>query len=82
MLWAMGRMSSGNDAGTPWTQVHSSSRVILQASAREIPRSRGALAASESRVPPHAGQTSSLRNRSTRFIPFSSLTFERAFSTE
>ena len=48
---------------------------------RETPRSLGARAASESRVPPQSGQTSWRRNFSTRFMPFSSFTLERAFST-
>ena len=81
MRSAMGRMGSGSDAGTPFTHSMSSERVILQASARLMPRSKGARAASERRVPPHSGQTSSLRNFSTRFIPASSFTLERAFWT-
>ena len=55
--------------------------VILQASASPIPQSFGARAASDSLLPPHAGQTSSFNNLSTRFMPFSSFTFARAFST-
>ena len=46
-----------------------------------MPRSFGARAASESRVPPQAEHASSRRNFSTRFMPFSSFTLERAFST-
>ena len=56
-------------------------RGMVHARARLIPLSRGALAASESRVPPQSGQRSSFRNFSTRFMPFSSLTLLRAFST-
>ena len=81
MLSAMGRISSGREPGTPSTQSARSDRVILQASSRPMPRSLGARASSESRVPPQSGQMSSRRNFSTRFMPFSSLTLERAFST-
>ena len=81
MLSAIGRISSGREPGTPATHSFNRVRVILQASSSEIPRTFGALAASERRVPPQSGQTSSRRNFSTRFIPFSSLTLERAFST-
>ena len=81
MLWAMGRISAGREAGTPPTQSSSSPRVIRQASSSPMPRSRGARAAAESRVPPQSGQGSSFRNFSTRFIPFSSLTLCRAFRT-
>ena len=81
MLRAMGRISSGREAGTPSTQARMSASVMVQASAREIPRSLGALAASESLVPPQSGQVSCRRNFSTRFIPFSSFTLDRAFST-
>ena len=81
MFRAMGRSSSGSDAGTALTHVTDSFSVISQARSREIPISRGALAASESRVPWHSGQTSSLRNFSTRFMPFSSLTLFSALST-
>ena len=44
-------------------------------------RADGARAAADRRVPRQSGQTSSFRNFSTRFMPFSSLTFARAFST-
>ena len=81
MLAAMGRISSGRDAGTPSTHFVSSASVIRQASSRPIPRSRGARAASDRRVPPQSGQMSSFRNFSTRFMPFSSFTLARAFST-
>ena len=81
MRSAMGRISAGSDAGTPATHTTRSESVMVQASARLIPRSFGARAASESLVPPHSGQMLCFRNFSTRFIPFSSLTFERAFST-
>ena len=81
MLCAMGRISSGREEGTSSTHLVRSERGILQASSREMPCSFGALAASESREPPQSGQMSSRRNFSTRFMPFSSLTLERAFST-
>ena len=81
MLSAMGRISSGSDAGTPATQSTKSDKVIWQASAREMPRRRGARAASDSRVPPQSGQGPCFKNFATRFMPFSSLTWERAFST-
>ena len=81
MLAAMGRISSGRESGTPSTQTSRSESVILQASAREMPRSLGARAAPESLVPPQSGQISCFRNFSTRFMPFSSLTLLRAFST-
>ena len=81
MLLAIGLISSGSEAGTPFTHSTLSVRVILQASAKEIPLSLGALAASESLVPPQSGQTLSFKNFSTLFMPFSSLTFANAFST-
>ena len=81
MLSAMGRMSSGREAGTPSTQAARSERVIRQASSRPMPRSFGARAASETGLPPQAEHASSRRNFSTRFMPFSSFTLERAFST-
>ena len=81
MLRAMGCIAAGREAGTPATQTVSASSVIRQASSRLIPRSLGARACAESRVPPQSGHTSSRRNFSTRFMPFSSLTFARAFST-
>ena len=81
ILSAMGRISPGRAAGTPSTHAVSSVRVILQASSRPMPRSFGARAASDRRVPPQAGHTSSRRNFSTRFMPFSSFTLLRAFST-
>ena len=81
MLSAMGRISSGSEDGTPSTHFSRDDSVILQASSSPIPRSLGALAASERRVPPQSGQMSSRRNFSTRFMPFSSLTFASAFST-
>ena len=81
MLFAMGFISSGTDPGTRPTQSSDSVRVIVHTSAREIPITFGALAFSESLVPPQSGHTESLRNFSTRFIPFSSFTFDRAFST-
>ena len=81
MLSAMGRISAGRAAGTPATQSISSRRVIRQASSRPMPRSLGARAAADRRVPPQSGQGSSRRNFSTRFIPFSSLTLFRALRT-
>ena len=81
MLSAIGRISSGRLFGTPRTQSTRSESVIVQASSSEMPRSFGARAAADRRVPRQSGQTSSFRNFSTRFIPFSSLTFARAFST-
>ena len=81
MLSPMGRISSGRDAGTSATQSTSSARDIRQASSRPMPRSFGARAVSDRRVPPQSGQTSSFRNFSTRFMPFSSFTLARAFST-
>ena len=81
MLSAIGRISSGRDAGTLRTQSQSSLSGMRQTSSRPRPRSFGALAASESRVPPQSGQTSSRRNFSTRFMPFSSVTLFSAFST-
>ena len=77
----MGRISSGREEGTSETHRTRSDRVIRQASAREIPRSLGARAASDRREPPQSGQISCFRNFSTRFIPFSSFTFASAFST-
>jgi len=81
MLSAIGRISSGRLSGTPRTQSTRSESVIAQASSSEMPRSFGARAAEERRVPWHSGQVSSLRNFSTRFMPFSSLTLASAFST-
>ena len=81
MLRAMGRISAGRLAGTPSTQSSSSARGIWQAWSSPMPRSRGARAAADSRAPPQSGQVSSLRNFSTRFIPFSSLTLRRALRT-
>ena len=81
MLFAIGRISSGRLSGTPATQPTSSASVIRHASSSERPRSFGARAASHRRLPPQSGQTSCLRNFSTRFMPFSSLTLESAFST-
>ena len=81
MLSAMNLISSGREAGTRPTHSLISERVIRQASSREIPRSFGALAFSERRVPAQSGQVSCFRNFSTRFIPFSSFTLASAFST-
>ena len=81
MLSAMGRISSGREAGTSCTHRASWERVIRQAASRPMPRSFGARAAGLKRVPPQSGHRSSFRNFSTRFMPFSSFTLERAFST-
>ena len=81
MLSAMGRISGGRLAGTPSTQPQSAVSVILHASSSPMPRSRGARAASDRREPRQSGQVSTRRNFSTRFMPFSSLTLARAFST-
>ena len=81
MLSAIGRMASGRLSGTPRAHSTSSESVMAQASSSEIPRSFGARAASDRRVPRQSGQMSSFRNFSTRFMPFSSLTLARAFST-
>ena len=81
MLSAMGRISSGRDAGTPLTHSTSSTSVIRQASSSPMPRSLGARAAADSREPPQSGQGPCFRNFSTRFMPFSSVTLAKAFST-
>ena len=81
MFSAIGRISSGREPGTPRTHFTSSARLILHTSSSAIPRTFGARAAAERRDPPHSGHGSSRRNRATRFIPLSSLTFESAFST-
>ena len=81
MLCAMGRITSGRLSGTPRTHSVSSLSGMVQAASSGMPRSSGARAAPERRVPPQSGQTSSFKNRSTRFMPFSSLTLARAFST-
>ena len=51
MRSAMGRISSGRLPGTPRTHSTSSARVMVQASSREMPRSFGARAAADRRVP-------------------------------
>ena len=81
ILSAIGRISSGSDAGTPSTHSERSVSGMRHASSREMPRSLGARAFSLSLVPPQSGHTSCFRNFSTRFIPLSSFTFESAFST-
>ena len=81
MFLAMSFISSGMEAGTFFTHSIDSFKDIVQASSREMPMSFGALAASESLVPWHSGQTSSFKNFSTRFMPFSSLTLFKAFKT-
>ena len=77
----MGRISSGRLSGTPATQSVSWARVIWQALSSVMPRRRGVRAAAVRREPPQSGQTPCRKNFSTRFMPFSSLTLERAFST-
>ena len=81
MLSAIGTISFGSEPGTPFTHSISSLRVISHALSREIPLSSGARAASDSLVPLQQGHVPIFRNLSTLFIPFSSLTLERAFST-
>ena len=81
MLSAIGRISAGRLAGTPSTHFMRSESVMAHASSSEMPRTSGARAAGESRVPPQSGQMSCFRNFSTRFMPLSSLTFASAFST-
>ena len=81
MLFAMGRISGGREPGTPATHGVSSDSVMRQTSSSEMPRSRGARAAADRRLPPQSGHSSSLRNFSIRFIPFSSLTLASAFCT-
>ena len=81
MARAMGRISSGMSAGTAGTQAASSSRVMRVASPRFMPSTTGPRARAESRVPSQSGQTSSLRNFARRARPFSSFTFDSAFST-
>ena len=81
MLTAIGRIFSGSKLGTFLTQGMSSERVMAVAWSSPIPQRRGARAASESLVPWQSGQVHSARKRSMRFMPFSSLTLERAFST-
>ena len=78
---AMSCISGGSESGTFLTHPTSSESGMAAASASDIPRILGALAASESLLPPQSGQTLSLRKRSTLFMPCSSLTFARAFST-
>ena len=51
MLAAIGRISSGRLSGTPCTHATSSESVMVQASSSEMPRSFGALAAADRRVP-------------------------------
>ena len=77
----MGRTSSGSDAGTPRTQSASSSRVSAVACARSMPRTVIERARSLRRVPPQSAHGPTVRNFSTRLMPFSSLTLESAFST-
>ena len=81
MLAAIGRMSAGRDSGTPRTQSAAASKVIAPASAKFSPRTCGARAATLSRVPLQSAHGPSLRNRTTRFRPFSSLALASAFST-
>ena len=64
-LYPPGQLGEGHPAG------------LVQADAPEF----GGRAAGLKRVPPQSGHRSSFRNFSTRFMPFSSFTLERAFST-
>ena len=82
MLWAMGRMSAGSDAGTPSTQATRSESVIAVASSSPMPRRRGARDACDRRVPWQSGQVPSVRNFSTRFMPPFVPCLESAFFTE
>ena len=81
MLRAMGSIGAGREAGTPFTHSIRSDRGRVHTWARDRPRSRGSRAASQRRVPPQSGHTSSFTNFSTRFMPASSFTLARAFST-
>ena len=81
MLTAIGRMGSGSESGTFLTQGMSSDSVIAAASSSPMPCTLGARAASESLLPRQSGQVPSARKRSMRFMPFSSFTLDRAFST-
>ena len=81
MLSAMGRISSGRLPGTPSVHAESSLSVMRHASSSDMPRSLGARARSDSRVPPQSGHGPCFKNRSTLFIPLSSFTLESAFST-
>ena len=78
---AIGRISCGKDSGTPFTHSITSDKVILQTSSSDNSLNFGALALFDNLVPLHSGQMSSFKNFSTRFMPFSSFTFARAFST-
>ncbi len=80
-LSAIGRISSGSDAGTRSTQAHRSTSGMRETSSIETPMIFGARAASENLEPLQSGQTSNLRKRSTRFMPDSSFTLASAFST-
>lgn len=77
----MARISSGRAEGTSATHATASSSAIAQASARPMPRIRGARAAAERREAPQSAQGSSRRNFATRASPFSSFTLASAFST-
>ena len=81
MLWAIGRISAGSSAGTPSIQLTSSPSVFSVAAARLMPATSGLRASSDRRVPRHSGQGPSFKKRATRASPFSSFTFESAFST-
>ena len=81
MLSAIARISVGSVAGTSSTQRVSSDSVRRHTSGRFNPPMRGARAASDRREPPQAGHAPCFKNRSTRFIPFSSVTLASAFST-
>ena len=82
-IWVSWSTSSTEfrEPGTAFTHCTSWERDMAQAWSREMPRSLGARAASLRRVPWQSGQVPSIRNFSTRFMPFSSFTLARAFST-
>ena len=81
MLSAMLLISSGREAGTSSTQRLSALSGMRQTSGRLRPRILGERARSLSLEPPQSGQGPCLRKRSTRFMPFSSVTLASAFST-
>ena len=81
MFSAICFISEGRESGTPLTHSTRSERVISHTLSREIPLRRGSLALSHNLDPWQQGQVLLLRNLSTLFIPFSSLTLARAFST-
>ena len=81
MLSAIGRISSGSVSGTAFTHGISSASVMADALPRSMPASVVSRTFADRRVPPQSGQGTWVRNFSTRFMPFSSLTRASAFST-